>query len=563
MDNFESKHLQEIAALYDISLASESIGFDALIDMIVEKAALVMDAQACSLMVRDGKQDSLIIQAGFGLSEDIVKGTRIAFGEGIAGQVAQSGEPLLLTDVAEDKRLKRRVSKRSEVSGSMCVPLKDREGLVTGVLNIRRHFPKEPFNQDDLRLFSIFATHASLAFSNAQLYSSLHKRVIQMATLTSYTESILSSIDAAVVTLDPNGTIRTWNAAAESLTGIKSARIIGLDKEKAMRLLRIPASNKAILKDAVERVFNTSQTFQGFKIPFHPFHKDELILNISISLLKNKTGEILGFVLIFEDITSEIRMEDELRRMGELASIGQLAASIAHELRNPLSSIKGAAQFLMKEQKDAASKEFLGIIVDEVNGLNKLTTQFLDFARPLQMELSETNINESISKVTKLMQHVLNESKITIQLNLDEKNNYIQADSAQIEQVLKNILINSIQAMPKGGNIELETNFDGHGVKLLITDSGYGISEDKLEKIFQPFFTTKTKGTGLGLSVVKKIIGNHGGSIAIDSAYGEGVRVSIYLPYDRGKMLYGKEIDPTFERRVSGDLKGDIFGVDD
>jgi len=288
-----------------------------------------------------------------------------------------------------------------------------------------------------------------------------------------------------------------------------------------------------------------------------------MYINLSISQLLNSAGEQLGLVLIFEDISREIKMEDEFRRMGELAAVGQLAASIAHELRNPLSSIKGAAQFLKKEYEDHASiVEFLSIIIEEVNGLNKLTTEFLDFARPMQLELKTTSVNKVVEKTLQLMSVHITDNNVVVKENLGRSISEIQADAEQLEQVLKNIIINALQAMPEGGVLTLETGTTpANGAYMAISDTGVGIAQDKLDRIFLPFVTTKTKGTGLGLSVVHKIIENHGGRIEVTSEVGKGSTFKVVLPRTGIHTPITTEFDQTMERRTSGKLKGSDASV--
>jgi two-component system sensor histidine kinase HydH len=248
--------------------------------------------------------------------------------------------------------------------------------------------------------------------------------------------------------------------------------------------------------------------------------------------LVNSSGERLGLVIIFEDVTREIEMEEQFRRMGELAALGQLAASIAHELRNPLSSIKGAAQYLQKEYEDHPPiVEFLGIITEEVDGLNKLTTEFLEFARPIQLELEPTNINDVVEKTLQLMSVHIAENNATVKDKLSADISEIQADQKQIEQVLRNMILNAIQAMPSGGELTIETRRAASGgVELWVQDTGAGISQENLERIFLPFFTTKARGTGLGLSVVRKIVENHGGRVIVRSDAGKGCSFGVILP---------------------------------
>ena len=187
--------MQEIATIYEIGQAIEPADVRPLLDLIVAKAAAVMEAQTCSLMLRHDASGALVIEASYGLSDDVIRGARMNYGEGIAGKVAQTGEPMLIADVRPTPGFGARSARGPGISGSMCVPLKDEDGLVNGVLSIRRHKPNPPFNQDDLKVFSVFATHAALALSNAQLYARLNRKVQEMSAISDVLRAINSTLD--------------------------------------------------------------------------------------------------------------------------------------------------------------------------------------------------------------------------------------------------------------------------------------------------------------------------------------------------------------------------------
>jgi two-component system sensor histidine kinase AtoS len=430
----------------------------------------------------------------------------------------------------------------------MSIPLMVQDEVV-GVLTVQSYRPNL-YSEDDVRVLSIVASQGA----------AIYKELEALAALTSYTDNILSSIAAGVITLDSNGVILTWNKAAEGIIGLQRMDVEGFLFEQVISGLKISDDDKQLTLGIIEQVFQTGETYQGYKLAFHPVGSDVMYLNMSVSQLKNSAGERLGLVIIFEDVTKEIKMEDEFRRMGELAAVGQLAASIAHELRNPLSSIKGAAQ-LLKEQYDdpAMIVEFLEIIIDEVNGLSRLTTEFLDFARPLQLELKPTDLNELLLRILQLMSVPISQAGVEVVQRLCPTLPKIEADNKQIEQVLKNIVLNALQAMPEGGKLYIETrerNGSGNWVEMSISDTGMGILQDKLEKIFVPFFTTKTKGTGLGLSVVRKIVENHRGKIEVNSTPNEGTTFRVVLPIG-GVSPLPVITAPTdeLERRVSAELR--------
>ena len=240
-------------------------------------------------------------------------------------------------------------------------------------------------------------------------------------------------------------------------------------------------------------------------------------------------------VVVFEDVTSEVLMKEEVERVSKLAETGQLAANIAHELRNPLSSIKGAAQLLRNELPGdtvAQHGEFLDIIIEEVNGLNRMTTEFLEFSRQTQPAMKPVALNATLTRLLHFMGASLQKVGVSITYALGDDLPNVMMDKAQIEQVVKNIVINAAQAMPRGGYITVSTRyFPGTDiVEMAFTDTGVGIPPEKQEKIFAPFFTTKTKGTGLGLAIARKIVETHGGKLTARSTPGTGSTFTLHLP---------------------------------
>lgn len=545
----------ELSALYEFSKRiSSAASLEEALDSILAIVADLVDCDESFIYAIDPERNVASVKASRFRgkhvmskaegSETIVREEALDGGSVVSWAIKER-KALVSPDISRDTRFNECGAGNRMVRSLMSIPLIVQDEVV-GVLNVYSYSPNQ-YSEDDVRVLSIIASQGA----------AIYKELEALSALTSYTDNILSSIAAGVATLDSEGTVLTWNAAAENIVGLHAERIVGLEYNEAVDKLTIFAEDKQRLKKAIKGVLQSGETFQGYKMCLHPLRKDEMYINMSISQLVNSSGEQLGLVIIFEDVTREIKMENEFRRMGELAAVGQLAASIAHELRNPLSSIKGAAQFLQKEYEDhSAIVEFLSIIIEEVNGLNKLTTEFLDFARPMQLELKPTSVNSVIDKTLQLMSVHITDNNVVVRENLDKSIPDIEADEKQLEQVLRNIIINALQAMPEGGVITVETGLaPSGGVYLTVSDTGTGIPADKIDRIFLPFVTTKTKGTGLGLSVVQKIVENHGGRIDVRSGDGEGTSFKISLPPNAANAAVGTEVDQSMERRVSGELR--------
>jgi len=443
-------------------------------------------------------------------------------GDAVMSWAIRERKALVVPDVSTDSRFDQAGLGERPVRSLMSIPLMVQDEVVA-VLSVHSYRPNL-YSEDDVRVPSIIASQGA----------AIYKELEALSALTNYTDNILSSIAAGVTTLDCDGVVLTWNKAAEAITRLPSHEVVGLPISEVINRLKIDAADKANTEAMIARVYRTGEVFHGYKQCFHPENKEAMYLNMSISPLINSAGEQLGLVIIFEDVTREMKMEEEFRKMGELAAVGQLAASIAHELRNPLSSIRGAAQLLREQYEDHPTIiEFLDIILEEVDALAKLTTEFLDFARPIQFELKTLDINNVVQKTLQLMSVPITQSRTRVIENLASDIPTIEGDEKQIEQVLRNIILNALQAMPGGGDLEISTephNGAAGGIVLSVRDTGQGIAPDKIDRIFVPFFTTKTKGTGLGLSVVQKIVDNHGGRIEVTSEEGVGTTFRIILP---------------------------------
>jgi signal transduction histidine kinase len=232
------------------------------------------------------------------------------------------------------------------------------------------------------------------------------------------------------------------------------------------------------------------------------------------------------------------RTSARLKRADRLAALGQLSAGIAHEVRNPLGSIKGSIEILGEDISESHPKrEFVEIIKNETARLNSLVTEFLRFARPPHPSVESTSLNELLRSAVRLVEREAHESGVEIKWNKRSELPTASVDRDQIRQVLLNLMLNSIQAMPNGGVIELNSRFDRTSdlVEFEIRDEGEGLNKEDLDSIFNPFFTTKPQGTGLGLSVSHQLVQNHGGQITARKNDDRGLTLCVRLPVNSGE----------------------------
>lgn len=346
-----------------------------------------------------------------------------------------------------------------------------------------------------------------------------------LADLRALHERIVESIRSGLITTDLEGNIYTFNVAAEEITGYKAEDVIGKHISKLFG--EITSQIRESLSAAEER--ETSPRFEAVCVTPEDLH---LRLGFSISPLFTESGEVTGLVMSFQDLTDIRSMEETARRQDRLAAVGRVAAGIAHEIRNPLAAMRGAIQVLQADLKDNSSEaQLMGIILSESDRLNKIITDFLTYARPRLADFETVDVREAINETFTLLRHSPElKAEHKLEEVLQEEPLLIDADIAQLRQVFWNLARNAIQAMPQGGELKVEARRRKNGrIQIIITDTGCGMSPQQVERLFEPFSSTKGS-TGLGLSIVYQIIRDHGGTVNVRSLEGKGTTITIELP---------------------------------
>ncbi len=341
-------------------------------------------------------------------------------------------------------------------------------------------------------------------------------------------ENIIQSISSGLVALDEHGKVIAFNRGAERIFSVDPRDAIQGDINDIIPFikpyLKVTNPNKFIQL--------SQKSIDGQQI--------DLLLNISP--LKDQDGSKKGEILVFQDTTRIREMEREVKRMEDLAMLGELAAGIAHEIRNPLASISGSIQVLndsLSKKATRINKRLMEIILREVDRLNHLVNDFLQFARPQRIEIEEFDLNQLIMDTLYIFQNSQNWSQ-----NLAVETKFfsplkINSDPQQLKQIFWNIFLNACEAMPKGGFVCVSTDkikeSSGSGeyidsVRIKVEDNGPGINTKVIKDIFKPFSTTKKGGSGLGLAIVKRIVGGLGGNVSGQNLAGGGMAIAITLP---------------------------------
>lgn len=263
-------------------------------------------------------------------------------------------------------------------------------------------------------------------------------------------------------------------------------------------------------------IYNIVGVVTGFFSFMEKRHKDRL----------EKTSENLSKA--YQKLQSTF---EQLKQADRLSVLGQLSAGLAHEIRNPLGSIKGAIDIIDNEFiEENPKREFVNIIKEEIDRLNKLVSEFTSFAKPPDPELRDTNVNDIVDSVTRLVIRQAEQQHVKIHTELDDNLTNVLVDSEQIKQVMINIMINGIQSMPQGGILNVKTEELNDNVLISIEDEGVGIESENLFRIFDPFFTTKDSGTGLGLSISYQLMKKNGGAISAYKNSNKGLTLTLSIP---------------------------------
>jgi PAS domain S-box-containing protein len=342
-----------------------------------------------------------------------------------------------------------------------------------------------------------------------------------------FSDIILNSIDA-IIGVDNEYKIFLWNKGAENMYGYTKEEAMGKDFSLVIPPEKIKDGEREFLINVVKE--------KGFIANYETerFTKDgkQIIVSISRFPIFNEQKERIGSVGIVRDVTRVKALEKELRERENLALIGEVVSSIAHSLSNPLNIISGNADYLLLDKKENDFEyEELKTILDEATRITKSIRHLLNFSRPLKIHKENNNINDVIEEIIKNSRYITGDKKITFKKNLDTLEVF-KFDVAQIQEVISNIVTNSIQAIPSAGEIKIKSFKENNSAVIEISDNGTGISKENQEKIFQPFFSSKEygKGTGLGLSIARRIVKEHQGEITVKSIPGKGTIFTLSLP---------------------------------
>ncbi len=358
-----------------------------------------------------------------------------------------------------------------------------------------------------------FSSYLSVREERAEV--KLAQKSLEIENLEALMKRIVESLTSGLATLDSMGRINFWNGPAQEITKLNFKDI------HLKPFLEIFPDASAQFDQNGELLPGEARPWR-LETQFQCPNGEEKILGFSLASLRHGTEASQGSLVIFQDLTRYREMEEKVKRADQLAAVGELAARIAHEIRNPLTSLSGAIEVLKNQLAlEKQDQKLMDIAVRETDRLSQLLTDFLLFAKPMSPQLEEVEVRNLIQEASELFSRSHGNKKISLKLNL-KVSTFLWADSRQLSQMMWNLMTNAADSMPQGGEIEINLMEDigKREVIVEVRDEGIGIPHEIREKIFHPFYTTKTRGTGLGLAVVRRIVEDHGGSISFESLQG-------------------------------------------
>ncbi len=508
--------------------AAECVKLDELLDRVSRDIQTTVGASIVRVLLVDEKDPNTLITAHSSKPDE--RGAQTHEYAELLNHLRVTSEPLLLEKLVHDRvsNANARIAEMlAELDAYLCIPLFRTSGLV-GIINCGQKFSRDIYTNEDVVAFTALSSPLATAVENARLYHKLEEANQHRA-------RILSNMRGGVIAVDTNGIITTINYGVSDILG-------SVDIGSHISQLNAPVAH--ILEETLAK---RRPVLDYETVVVRPDEERVPVVMSTSTLTAGEDDELIGAMVVIYDLTQVKRLEQNVQRAHRLSSVGTLAAGMAHEIKNPLVSIKTFSQLLPLRYDDPDFRAtFTDIVPHEVERIDSIVTRLLHFARPKPATFAPQDLRAIIEEVLVLVENQLRKGNITVETDFPGPRVDIYGDEQQLHQVFLNLVLNAIEAMreKRRGVLRVRVDYERmqgrrgakgtaselDGVRICLSDTGCGMSSESLERIFTPFYTTKDEGTGLGLSVVHGIVTEHGGNVYVESSPGQETTFVITLP---------------------------------
>jgi PAS domain S-box-containing protein len=499
-----------------------------VIEAVLYSGIAAVTAEAASVLLLDAEKKNFRFYGVEGPAKPVLLDVTFPVEHGLAGYVFQTQKSAIFNDVQHDRRF---YGKFDSVSGFqtrnlVAIPLVAGDEKV-GVLEVLNKAGGEPFYEDDRLLLESIAEEIAFAIRNANVCEERQNLAIKVQRMLEFQTKLIQTSNDGIIANDRHGNIIIFNEGAERVLGYSHHEVIG--KIRVTQLYP-----PGVAQEVRAKIDGPEYGGPGRLIHYETVGLsktgEQIPVELSASLIFGHDQEVTA-VGFFRDLRERRQLQEKLLQSERLAALGQMAAHISHEVKNPLVVIGGMARQVLKSADEGSSKamEKLRIIVEEIRRLEEFLAEVGSFAKLSEPRKRPIDLNSLIQEMCLNLESSLQENRIKLAVNLDPNLPQVQFDPLLLRQVLLNIAKNAIEAMPAGGTLTFSSGRDHHRVWVRISDSGEGIAPEIMDKIFLPFYSTKPKGSGLGLAISQTIVTAHQGEISVESRPHQGTGVTVFL----------------------------------
>jgi signal transduction histidine kinase len=530
-------------------LVTNMLNLDSIFNLIFNTAVEIMKVDMASLLFLDSASGDYKPNVLLGLKPSEMKFS-LSSNSKIVRYLEDNREPVVKEELERNLSLEEFDKMENDfrsLRAEIFIPLFAEDRLI-GILNLGSKSTGRIYYEEDINMLMTIVDQSSVAIQNALL----HKQVVEMK---NYNEAILENLTSGIIAIDSSFKITTVNQAASKILEIEIDNTKGTDVSYLPKyigdLLIATQRGEFGFRDLEANITTTDK-------------KVEKTILSSTTVLRDEKQQVTGSIVVFSDISELKAVEEEIRQTEKLSSLGRFAAEMAHEIKNPLVTIKTFFELLMEnENAEEFDKEFLNLAISETNRINELIRQILDLTRRPPASFSWCNLNQILDETIMILNNNMNKRNIQLSDIRGNEPIEIYADGDQLKQMLINIGMNAVDAMGNDGKLTIEASIESSSIQLMsrlkaetqnlkteshaniehdcviikVSDTGTGIPKEDLDKIFEPFYTTKNTGTGLGLAIVNNIIRDHKGVITVESDEGAGTTFIIELPLSLEKVM--------------------------